>query len=512
VNSFLASVLSKAIEQKSDVKSQFSGEIRVAAKIIDYISSGLYHSPAACLKELINNSYDADARNVNVFVKPDANRIIIEDDGVGMTKEEFVNHFSKISESHKRDSRDVTDKGRKKIGKIGIGFIAANEVCDEMELFSTKAGSTDLLHVTINFAELREPPEQRTREAGSIAKADYVGEILTAKKEESYTRLFLNKVRGESRQLLAGAKPQAENKEAKSLYGLNEEEIVKVLKSSDLNTWKDFDSYSETFLQIGLNVPVRYYEGWLPKKLRNKVAFIENRINALDFSVFYDGSPLCKPIVFTPGEESRLEIFEYNGDRVSAQGYFIITHGAIKPIELQGVLIRIREAAVGEFDPSFMGFSASEYQIIQRWLSAEIWSSDELEDAMNIDRRTLRIAHPAYVELREELHRQFRSMFLLAKKEIYEKGNIKRSSNRLKEDVKSLRQTANRQSEATPMAATVLRTFANTINKEKPRVLNKKYSATQVLDLVSKAASGIIADNKLQTLLERLVSLLSGRE
>ena len=70
--------------------TKFSGEIRVASRIVDYLSSGLYKSPAACLKELINNSYDADATAVGIFVKPDADRIIIEDNGDGMSREEFV--------------------------------------------------------------------------------------------------------------------------------------------------------------------------------------------------------------------------------------------------------------------------------------------------------------------------------------------------------------------------------------------------------------------------------------
>ncbi len=57
--------------------TEFHGEIRVASRIVDYLSSGLYESPSAALKELINNSYDADAINVAVYVKPDADRIII---------------------------------------------------------------------------------------------------------------------------------------------------------------------------------------------------------------------------------------------------------------------------------------------------------------------------------------------------------------------------------------------------------------------------------------------------
>ena len=175
-------------------QNHFSGEIKVASRIIDYLSSGLYPSPAACLKELINNSYDADASRVDVFVKPDANRIIVEDNGEGMNREEFEKHFKRISESHKRDDSGTTKSGRPKIGKIGIGFIAANELCEKMEIFSTKKDSKELLHIIIDFEKMRKPIEERRRNGGDIVKADYIGEILTADKKAHYTQIFLQSV------------------------------------------------------------------------------------------------------------------------------------------------------------------------------------------------------------------------------------------------------------------------------------------------------------------------------
>jgi HSP90 family molecular chaperone len=81
----------------------FQGEIRVASRIIDYLSSGLYQSPAACLKELINNAYDADASEVQVLVKSDDDFIIIEDNGHGLDRHDFERHFVMISESFKRE-------------------------------------------------------------------------------------------------------------------------------------------------------------------------------------------------------------------------------------------------------------------------------------------------------------------------------------------------------------------------------------------------------------------------
>src|SRR5258708_7599997 len=81
----------------------FRGEIVVSSRIIDELSSGLYESPAQCLKELVNNAYDADATEVVMSVRPDADVIIINDNGTGLTRNTFERHFRRIAESRKRE-------------------------------------------------------------------------------------------------------------------------------------------------------------------------------------------------------------------------------------------------------------------------------------------------------------------------------------------------------------------------------------------------------------------------
>lgn len=100
----------------------FRGEVKVASRIIDYLSSGLYETPAACLKELVNNAYDADATRVDIHVLPDLDQVLITDDGTGMNREEFENHFGLIADSSKRSDSQYTAMGRPKIGRIGIRF------------------------------------------------------------------------------------------------------------------------------------------------------------------------------------------------------------------------------------------------------------------------------------------------------------------------------------------------------------------------------------------------------
>jgi hypothetical protein len=220
---------------------EFEGEIIVASRIVDYLSSGLYKSPAQCLKELINNSFDADATRVDVFIKPDADRIIIEDNGWGMDRADFVKHFSKISESHKRDDSGVTPMGRPKIGKIGIGFIAANEICDVMEIVSTKAGSDELLEVSINFDVMRQDPAGRRREGTDIAKADYKGKVSKTDPDSQFTQVFLKSIRGEARSILAGVRSSEFVSGKTSVYGLRPESVRKILQGKDLKTWSEFD-------------------------------------------------------------------------------------------------------------------------------------------------------------------------------------------------------------------------------------------------------------------------------
>lgn len=494
----------------------FRGEITVSSRIVDYLSSGLYESPAACLKELINNSYDADANTVQVFVKPDADRIIITDNGHGMDQEDFVRHFHRISESHKRDDSDRTPSGRKKIGKIGIGFIAANEICEEMEILSTKKGSPDLLRVTIFFDKMRQDLDQRRREHDEIAKADYRGTVDGTNTEDHFTHIFLKRVRGEARKILAGARSLRSETKGRSLYGLKPESVRDILADQGLVSWSEFDEYSQTLLRVAENVPVKYHDNWLPRNLLSRVRDFVQDVEHLNFKVEYDGSELRKPVVLFPrGSNSTsspcfLRRFTYKGKNVSAKGYFYVQHGTIKPEELQGVLIRIRQAAVGNYDSTFLSFPVSEGSLIQRWISAELWVDDNLEDAMNIDRKTLRVAHPAYVELQTALHKELRSVISQARKELYEAGNIERKKVRTATAVARLQDIVRR--DISPVSRTLAADLDATLKdvgqNPKSSTFSKRMSVVEfyevVVDVARKTLPPKLFGKFLKKLMERL--------
>ena len=488
---------------------EFKGEIKVASRIVDHLSSGIYKSPAACLKELINNAYDADALNVHVSVKPDADRIIVQDDGTGFSRDEFVAHFNRIAESRKRESSDTTTSGRPKIGRIGIGFIAANELCQELEIYSTQINSEELLHVTINFRIMRTDTAARRREGGDFAKADYVGEILPANPHDHHTTLILNEIRGEARNLLAGV---VSRHRPGSLYGRSPNSIADALADPKIRSWTDLDSYSETMLRIGLNVPVAYAPAWAPEVvLASGLEQFAAETNALNLTVKYDGTDVRKPIILRPRNKRTLtRTFEHRGDRVAARGYFYAQHGRIQPEELQGILVRIRHAAVGEYDKTYWGFPASEGPLFKTWVSGEVWADDGLEDAMNIDRSTLRDVHPAYVELRQALH-EFLSLFLKdVRRELYGAGATERRAHRAKGEMRQIERVVASRTGVPPQAMDeVKKTWRNEAGSDTGvGKLTRKYSVSQLYDIVIGVAEEVLPKPVLARFVKRLTDRL----
>ena len=493
--------------------ADFNGKIKVASRIVDYLSSGLYESPSACLKELINNSYDADASIVHVFIKPDADRILILDDGEGLNQTEFEKHFNTISESHKREVSDQTPLGRPKIGKIGIGFIAANELCDVLEIVSTKQGSSDLLEVSISFEMMRQDPEvRRSSDDHEFNKADYRGTTKpTAAIEEHYTHVILKKLRGEVRNVLVGQGSTRQSVGQKTLYGLSPASVRTSLIDPGLRTWADFDAYSRNLLEIGLNVPVRYHDNWIDKRKRETLKQMIKSVNRLGFRVYVDGAEILKPVAFRPQKESILEKFEFEGEHVSVRGYMYAQNSGIKPIELQGAAIRIRNAAVGDYDTSFLSFSQSIGPLLQRWISCEIWADDRLEEAMNIDRRTLRVSHPAYVELQRNLHNDLSDFISRVRNEIYGSGSEKRAGQRaqsIRHHLDLLEES--RQDENTREVLRELSTdweAARDDDRLRKRIL-RKYTVDELYEVILEVAEQLLDQSTLRAFVKGITKRL----
>ena len=103
-------------------ENKFTFEISLS--VLDHLGRNLYRSFATVLGEAISNSWDADAKNVWIYINRDKNSFFIKDDGVGMTALDFQNKFLKIGYSKRREGQTASPAGRPYIGRKGIGKLA----------------------------------------------------------------------------------------------------------------------------------------------------------------------------------------------------------------------------------------------------------------------------------------------------------------------------------------------------------------------------------------------------
>jgi hypothetical protein len=121
----------------SDKNKLFTFEISLS--ILNHLGRSLYRSFATVLGEAISNSWDADAKNVHIYLDRNRNSFFIKDDGTGMTAEDFQNKFLRIGYSKRKDGTR-SPAGRPFIGRKGIGKLALLSCAEKITVISKVEG------------------------------------------------------------------------------------------------------------------------------------------------------------------------------------------------------------------------------------------------------------------------------------------------------------------------------------------------------------------------------------
>lgn len=139
----------------------------VDTKLFQELGELLVAKEATALVELIKNAYDADAELVTVMGSnlrdAEAGQIVVKDNGLGMTADEFENGFLRIAGRSKvtADRRSPVF-GRRYTGEKGVGRLAAHKLARKVSIHSRKAGpaergaielpaTTKIIHASIDW-------------------------------------------------------------------------------------------------------------------------------------------------------------------------------------------------------------------------------------------------------------------------------------------------------------------------------------------------------------------------
>jgi hypothetical protein len=112
--------------------------------------------PIVAIVELIKNSYDADAKKVKIIfenVTRDNGKIIIKDDGEGMSSEELSKKWMMLSVPDKENNPITKKLKRIKIGEKGIGRLGVEGISESLEIISKPVGSNDMFKLEINWKD-----------------------------------------------------------------------------------------------------------------------------------------------------------------------------------------------------------------------------------------------------------------------------------------------------------------------------------------------------------------------
>lgn len=127
-------------------------EMTISLSILEHLGRGLYSNVPAVLSEVVANAWDADAENVDIAINSDDKTIVITDDGFGMTLNDINRRFLNIGYRKRADKSisDLTPRGRKPMGRKGIGKLSVFAIADTVEIHTVRDGERNAFRMDYN--------------------------------------------------------------------------------------------------------------------------------------------------------------------------------------------------------------------------------------------------------------------------------------------------------------------------------------------------------------------------
>lgn len=405
-----------------------SGDIKVSSKTLGHISAGLYRRTAGAMKELVSNSFDANATVVRIMTNwPRFRQVSCSDNGDGMTMDDFVDLMEGgIGDSTKRqEGHLLTRLGRPIIGRIGIGILGIAQFCHEFEIWSHHRDTESAFWARVQLIDYL---QERIDEAEAGKDKYEVGhyecdDIQYEPSKAGVTVVATDMKKGFVQRFEAGAGKELPKDFRRALKEYTKHRSV-----------YELEDYWKTIWELSVLCPVSYLKTG-PVRGRKAIPEMKQELETYNFNVVVDGMRLYKPVLLpSPDRRNGLKHRVYSiatedevyGQKLRLGGYIFAQDGyAVWPSELRGIILRVKNVGIGTYDKSFL-----DYPIAQGprfgWISGEIYALEGLEDALNVDRDSFNESHPHFLKVRAILHEQLEDIFSQVYKDMRRRSSKKR--------------------------------------------------------------------------------------
>jgi len=115
-------------------------ELTISLNVLEHLGINLYSNVPSVLSETVANAWDADAGLVKIDWDRANGRIVIEDDGTGMTAREVNERFLKVGYRRRDEQPGRTQKNRRPMGRKGIGKLSLFSIAGTVDIETVKEG------------------------------------------------------------------------------------------------------------------------------------------------------------------------------------------------------------------------------------------------------------------------------------------------------------------------------------------------------------------------------------
>lgn len=127
-------------------------EFSIANKAVNHLGRKLYNSNPPAIAELIANSYDAYATQVDIVLNKTF--LVVADNGKGLNIDELQKKYAKIGRNKDKENPINNLKERLPMGQKGIGKLAAFSLGDMYTVYTKSINSDKWITFTLKYEEL----------------------------------------------------------------------------------------------------------------------------------------------------------------------------------------------------------------------------------------------------------------------------------------------------------------------------------------------------------------------
>jgi len=126
-------------------------ELVISLNVLEHLGINLYSNIPAVLSEVVANAWDADATEVSIDYDKDGREITIQDNGVGMSRDEVQNRFLVVGYRRRDEQPGNTKKlNRRPMGRKGIGKLSLFSIAKTVDVYTVKGNATSAFRMDVD--------------------------------------------------------------------------------------------------------------------------------------------------------------------------------------------------------------------------------------------------------------------------------------------------------------------------------------------------------------------------